>query len=97
MNNYAEKTMLLPDTLAISILMAEKELDSKELATRSGVGISTIYAIRRGCYAKPKYLGKVAKVLDCSVSDIIAIKEGHPVEYNPVNRNVLLTGVTEGA
>lgn len=95
MKQYTDKTMLLPDTTAISILMAEKELDSKELASRSGLGVSIIYAMRRGCYIKPKYFGAVAKVLECSVKEIIATQDGEPVEYQPIKKESLFNG--EGA
>lgn len=71
MNNYNVQTMLIPNTTAISILLAEQELESKDLATKTGIGISIIYAIRRGCYTKPKYIGKIAKALGCKVKDII--------------------------
>lgn len=71
MKNYYVQTMLIPDTTAISILLAEKELESKDLAKLTELSMNTIYAIRRGCYCKPKYIGKIAKALGCSVKDII--------------------------
>lgn len=71
MKNYRDITMLQPDTLKISLLMAKHELDSKSLAEASGVSKNIIYAIRRGNLVKPKYFGKVAKVLNCNVEDII--------------------------
>ena len=49
--------------------MAKHEMDSKALAEASGVSKSIIYAIRRGNLVKPKYFGKVAKVLKCNVED----------------------------
>ena len=73
---YSLQTMLLPDTTAISILLAEKELESRDLAELTGIGISIIYGIRRGCYAKPKYIGKIARALDCKVTDIIVSGNG---------------------
>lgn len=71
MNNYRDITYLQPDTLKISLLMAKHEMDSKALAEASGVSKSIIYAIRRGNLVKPKYFGKVAKVLKCNVEDIV--------------------------
>lgn len=71
MNNYKNIVYLKPDTTAIAILMAEHELDCKKLAEKSSVGISIIYSLRRGCLTKPIHMGKIAKVLNCNVKDII--------------------------
>ena len=71
MNNYKNIVYLKPDTSAIAILMAENELDCKKLAELSNVGISIIYSLRRGCLTKPIHIGKIAKVLNCNVKDII--------------------------
>lgn len=71
MNKYCLQTMLKPDTTAISIFLADQELESKDLARITGIGVNIIYAIRRGCYTKPKYIGKISKALGCSVKDII--------------------------
>lgn len=69
--DYRDITFLKPDTMKISLLMAEHQLEPKELAKAAGMSSSILYGIRRGCLAKPKYFGMIAKVLECSVTDII--------------------------
>lgn len=73
MKNYSDRTMLQPNTMAISLLMAENDFDSISLAEAAGVSRNIVYSIRRGCHAKPKYFGRIAKALKCEVSEIITM------------------------
>lgn len=71
MRNYKDIVYLRPDTTAIAIFMAEKTWNCKQLSEASGVGISLVYSLRRGCLTKPHHMGKIAKALECNVRDII--------------------------
>lgn len=71
-----DTTMLKPDSRKMLIAMAEAEIEPKELAAKSGVSVNIVYIARRGYYVKPRYLGKISKVLGVSVADLIEDKEG---------------------
>lgn len=64
-------SMLKVNTKALSIAMANAELQPKELAAKAGVSDNIIYTIRRGCLIKPVYIGKVCKALNVKVEDIV--------------------------
>ena len=66
-----DKTMLQVDSYKVLIAMAESQLDPAELAEKADVPKSIVYAIRRGKYAKPKYIGKVAVALGVKVTDLL--------------------------
>ena len=66
-----DKTMLQVDSKKMLIAMAENQLEPAELAEKSGVPKNIVYAIRRGNYAKPKYIGKVAAALGVGVRDLL--------------------------
>ena len=63
--------MLQVDSKKMLIAMAENQLEPAELAEKSGVPKNIVYAIRRGNYAKPKYIGKVAAALGVGVRDLL--------------------------
>lgn len=72
-----DTTMLKPDSRKVLVAMAEAELEPKELAEKSGVPVNIVYTIRRGFYAKPKYLGAIARELRVKVTDLIEdVKDG---------------------
>lgn len=66
-----DKTMLQVDSKKMLIAMAENQLEPAELAEKAGVPKNIVYAIRRGNYAKPKYIGKVAAALGVGVRDLL--------------------------
>lgn len=66
-----DTTMLKPNSTKFLVAMAEAELEPKELAEKSGVPVNIVYTMRRGCYTKPVYLGKISKALGVKVSDLI--------------------------
>lgn len=66
-----DKTMLQVDSKKLLIAMAENQLEPAELAEKAGVPKNIVYAIRRGNYAKPKYIGKVAVALGVRVTDLL--------------------------
>ena len=66
-----DKTMLQVDSKKMLIAMAENQLEPAELAEKAGVPKNIVYAIRRGNYAKPKYIGKVAATLGVGVRDLL--------------------------
>ena len=66
-----DKTMLQVDSKKMLIAMAENQLEPAELAEKAGVPKNIVYAIRRGNYAKPKYIGKVAVALGVRVTDLL--------------------------
>ena len=70
-----DTTMLKPDSKKMLVAMAEAELQPKELAAKSGVPINIVYIARRGYYVKPVYLGKISKVLQVRVADLIEDNE----------------------
>lgn len=65
-----DMTMLKVNSKALLLAMANKEYEPKELAKNAGVSPNVVYVARRGCYVKPKYVGKIAKALDVNVEDI---------------------------
>ncbi|MDE6251779.1 MAG: helix-turn-helix transcriptional regulator [Lachnospiraceae bacterium] len=65
-----DQTMLRVNSKALLLAMADKEVEPKELAANAGVSPNVVYRARRGCYMKPKYIGKIAKALDMNVEDI---------------------------
>lgn len=65
-----DQTMLKVNSKALLLAMAKKELEPKELAAEAGVSANVVYIARRGCYVKPKYIGKIAKALSVNVEDI---------------------------
>lgn len=67
-----DKTMLQVDSKKILIAMAENMLEPAELANRAEVPKNIVYAIRRGNYVKPKYIGKVALALGVKVTDLLS-------------------------
>ena len=66
-----DTVMLKASSRKMLIAMAEAELEPKELAEKSGVPVNIVYIARRGYYVKPVYLGKISKVLNVSVADLI--------------------------
>lgn len=66
-----DTTMLKPDSRKVLIAMAAAELEPAELARASGVPKNIVYTLRRGFYTKPVYIGKVARALNVSVTDLI--------------------------
>ncbi|NBK00666.1 hypothetical protein D5282_26450 [bacterium 1xD8-48] len=70
--------MLKPDSKKMLVAMAEAELQPKELAEKSGVPVNIVYIARRGYYVKPVYLGKISKVLQVRVADLIEDNENVP-------------------
>lgn len=66
-----DKTMLQVDSKKMLIAMAENQLEPAELAEKAEVPKNIVYAIRRGNYAKPKYIGKVAAALGVGVRDLL--------------------------
>ena len=70
--------MLKPDSKKMLVAMAEAELQPKELAAKAGVPVNIVYIARRGYYVKPIYLGKISKVLQVRVADLIEDNENLP-------------------
>ncbi|WP_286080132.1 helix-turn-helix domain-containing protein [Parablautia intestinalis] len=71
-----DTVMLKPDSRKVLIAMAAAEIEPKELAEAAGIPKNIVYTIRRGYYAKPKYIGAIARVLQVEVTDLIEDKEG---------------------
>ena len=56
----------------LELLMAEKCIETRELAKRIGVSESTISKIKNGKQnAKPVTIGKLAKGLNCDVTKLL--------------------------
>lgn len=70
-----DTVMLKPDSRKVLIAMAATEIEPKELAEAAGIPKNIVYTIRRGYYAKPKYIGAIARVLQVKVDDLIEDKE----------------------
>ena len=70
-----DMTMLKPDSRKVLVAMAEAELEPAELAEAAGISKNIVYTIRRGYYAKPKYIGAIARVLHVKVADLIEDKK----------------------
>lgn len=70
-----DTTMLKADSRKFLIAMAEAGVEPAELAKKMGVSKNIVYSMRRGFYAKPKYLGWAAKELGVKVIDLIEDKE----------------------
>ena len=66
-----DTTMLKPDSRKVLIAMAAAEMEPADLAEAAGISKNIVYTIRRGFYTKPKYVGKIAKVLQVNVTDLI--------------------------
>ena len=66
-----DTTMLKASSRKMLVAMAEAELEPKELAQAAGISKNIVYTIRRGYYAKPKYIGAIARVLHVKVADLI--------------------------
>lgn len=66
-----DQTMLRLNSQKVLIAMAELEMEPMDLAEAAGVPKNIVYSMRRGFYTKPKYIGKVAKVLNRSVADLV--------------------------
>lgn len=64
-------TMLKPDSKKVLIAMATAEVDPAALSEIADISINIVYSMRRGCYTKPKYVGKIAKALNVAVTDLI--------------------------
>ena len=64
-------TMLKADSQKFLIAMANAEVEPQELALKAGIANNLVYAMRKGYYTKPKYLGAVARVLSVKVEDLI--------------------------
>ena len=69
-------TMLQADPEKFLIAIGNAGMDLYELSKESGVGYSTICMMRRGLYMKPWKLGKVCKVLEVKVEDIVRYRGG---------------------
>ncbi|MCI9369740.1 MAG: helix-turn-helix domain-containing protein [Lachnospiraceae bacterium] len=65
-----DKSMLRVNSREFLLAMARLELEAKELAEKAGVSANVVYKARRGCYVKPKYIGKIAKALNMEVEAI---------------------------
>lgn len=65
-----DRTMLKINSREFLLAMAKLELEPKELAEKAGVSANVVYKARRGCYVKPKYIGKIAKALNMKVEAI---------------------------
>ncbi|MDE7308979.1 MAG: helix-turn-helix domain-containing protein [Lachnospiraceae bacterium] len=65
-----DKSMLRINSREFLLAMARLELEAKELAEKAGVSANVVYKARRGCYVKPKYIGKIAKALNMEVEAI---------------------------
>ena len=65
-----DKSMLRVNSREFLLAMARLELEPKELAEKAGVSANVVYKARRGCYVKPKYIGKIAKALNMEVEAI---------------------------
>ncbi|MCI8824694.1 MAG: helix-turn-helix domain-containing protein [Lachnospiraceae bacterium] len=65
-----DRTMLKINSREFLLAMAKLELEPKELAEKAGVSANVVYKARRGCYVKPKYIGKIAKALNMEVAVI---------------------------
>lgn len=70
-----DTVMLKPDSRKVLIAMAAAEIEPKELAEAAGISKNIVYTIRRGYYAKPKYIGAIARVLQVEVTDLIVDRE----------------------
>lgn len=53
------------------MILAEKQISLKDLCEKSGIGVSTLQKVRKGNTPRPATLGKIAKVLNVDVQDII--------------------------
>lgn len=67
-------TMLRADSHKFLVAMAKMEMEPMELAEKADVSRNIVYAMRKGCFIKPKYFGKVARALGVEVEDLIEEK-----------------------
>lgn len=67
------------DNEKLTLLLAEKQVNLKDLCEDAGVGVTTLQRIRKGLtIPRPATIGKIAKALGVDVKDII--REGDSYE-----------------
>lgn len=60
------------DNEKFTVILAEKQVNLKDLCEEAGVGVTTLQRIRKGVTVpRPATVGKIAKALDVDVKDII--------------------------
>ena len=66
-----DKSMLKVKSKSLLLAMANSEVEPKELAKAAGLAPNIVYTSIRGCYVKPKYIGKIAKALGVQVETLV--------------------------
>lgn len=59
------------DTNKFMMILAEKQVNLKELCVEARIGISTLQKVRKGNTPRPATIGRIAKALNVDVQDII--------------------------
>ena len=68
-------TMLQANSHNFLLAMAKCELEPIELAEKANVSRNIVYAMRKGCFVKPKYFGAIARALNVTVEELVSGKE----------------------
>jgi len=66
---------LRPNAKKIDLVIAEKEMLQEEVCKKAGISQQTLSAIRRSGRASLATIGKIARALGVSVTDIILEEE----------------------
>lgn len=63
------------DILKIKILMANMNLNNKQLAEKMGVSRQWLGVVLKRGYATFDYVNKLAKALDCEIEEIVKMED----------------------
>ncbi len=59
------------DRLKFICLLADKEVSIKEIAEKTGLSRATVSGVKSGKGCSPETIGKIAKVLDVEVRELL--------------------------
>ena len=59
------------DKVKFERVLAEKQVNLKEVCESAGIGVSTLQKVRKGNTPRPATIGRIAKALNVDVQDII--------------------------
>lgn len=69
----------------IIAIMTASCLSPKEIAARAGVGVNTVYRMRRGYMVKMEYFGRVCKALGTDAGELIDYERMEKYQAGEVN------------
>ena len=59
------------DKVKFEKVLAERQVNLKDLCVNAGIGISTLQKVRKGNTPRPATIGRIAKALNVPVQEII--------------------------